>query len=143
MNPAPADDSVGDPWLAIGLDLMLVPTEKGGRSTAIRFDAPFGYRPNWGLPGMTGTDQTGAPVLCCSASVLAPGESARAVIIPLTDASLVEWQLLGQGDELRMFEGARVCGHATVRWAENTRRPVSPSDQARFCTWTRSSDDLP
>jgi hypothetical protein len=89
-------------------------------------DTPLGYRPNWGLPGMTGTGQTGAPVLCSSASVLAPGGSAHAVIIPLTGAHLVQWRLLGQGDKLRMFEGPRVCGHATVRWAENTVRPVPP-----------------
>ncbi len=77
-----AHDSPGDSWLAIGLDLTLLPTTEGGRSAAIRFETPLGYRPNWGLPGMTGTDQTGAPVLCSSASPLAPGDSARAVIIP-------------------------------------------------------------
>ena len=105
MTPVPADDSASDPWLAIGLDLTLVPTAEGGRSAPVRFDTPLGYRPNWGLPGMTGTGQTGAPVLCCSATVLTPGDNARAVIIPLADAHLVEWRLLGQGDKLRMFEG--------------------------------------
>jgi hypothetical protein len=143
MTPVPADNSASDPWLAIGLDLTLVPTAEGGRSAPVRFDTPLGYRPNWGLPGMTGTGQTGAPVLCCSATVLTPGGNARAVIIPLADAHLVEWRLLGQGDKLRMFQGPRVCGHATVRWAENTHRPVPPSDQARFRAWTQSSDDLP
>ena len=138
-----ADDSPSDPWLAIGLDLTLVPTAEGGRSGPIRFDTPLGYRPNWGLPGMTGADQTGGPVLCSSATVLAPGASARAVIIPLTDAHLVEWRLLDRGDKLRMFEGPRVCGHATVRWAENASRPVPLTDQARFRAWTNSSDDRP
>jgi hypothetical protein len=142
-EPVPADDSSSGPWLAIGLDLTLVPTTQGGRSTPIRFDTPLGYRPNWGLPGMTGTSQTGAPVLCSSVSVLAPGDSARAVIIPLTGAHLAEWRLLDPGDTLRMFEGSQVCGHATVRWTENTHRPVPPTDQARFRAWTTSGGDRP
>jgi hypothetical protein len=78
----PADDNPSEHWLAIGLDLTLVPTAQGGRRTPVLFAEPLRYRPNWGLPGMTGTDQTGAPVLCSSASPLAPGDSARAVIIP-------------------------------------------------------------
>ncbi len=137
------DGSLGEPWLAVGLDLTLVPTGEGGRSTPLRVDTPLRYRPNWGLPGMTGTDQTGAPVLCSSASLLAPGEGARAVIIPLSDAHLVNWRLLDPGDTLRMFEGARICGHATVRWTENTSRPVPVSDEARFRAWANSSDDRP
>jgi hypothetical protein len=139
----PADDSPGGPWLAVGLDLTLVTTAHGGRCAPVRLDTPLGYRPNWGLPGMTGTDQTGAPVLCSCASVVAPGASARVVIIPLTGAHLAQWRLLGQGDMLRMFEGPRVCGHGIVRWTENTRRPVPPADQARFCGWTNSGDDRP
>jgi hypothetical protein len=138
-----ADDSPSEPWLAIGLDLTLVPTAEGGRSAPVSFATPLGYRPNWGLPGMTGTDQTGAPVLCSSVSPLAPGDSARAVVIPLTDAHMVEWRLLDQGDKLRMFEGPRVCGHATVRWADNTSLPVPGTDEARFRAWASSSDDGP
>jgi hypothetical protein len=90
---------------------------------------------------MTGTDQAGAPVLCSSVSRLAPGDSARAVVVPLTDTHLVEWRLLDQGDKLRMFEGSRVCGYATVRWAENTSHPLDPVDEARFREWATSSDD--
>ena len=140
-DPMAADDS--EPWLAIGLDLTLVSTGQGGRSTPIRFTAPLGYRPNWGLPGMTGTTQTGAPVLCSSASELAPGGTARAVIIPLTGTHLTEWRLPDPGDTLRMFEGPRICGHATVRWAATTHRPLPSADQARFCAWTTSGDDRP
>jgi hypothetical protein len=138
-----ADGTPGEPWLAIGLDLTLVPTGQGGRSTAIHFTAPLSYRPNWGLPGMTGTHQTGAPVLCSSASELAPGGTARVVIIPLTGAHLTEWRLLNPGDTLRMFEGPGVCGHATIQWTENTHRPLPAADQARFCSWTTSGDDHP
>jgi hypothetical protein len=142
-DPVPADDGPSDPWLAIGLDLTLVPAARGGRSTAIRFTPPLGYRPNWGLPGMAGTEQTGAPVLCSSDSELAPGGTARVVIVPLADAHVTEWHLLDPGDTLRMFEGSRVCGHATVRWTATTRRPLPPADQARFCAWTTSGDDRP
>jgi hypothetical protein len=138
-----ADDSPGEPWLAIGLDLTLVPTAEGSRSSPVHLDRPLGYRPNWGLPGMTGADQAGAPVLCSSASLLVPGGSARIVVIPLADALMVEWQLLDQGDKLRMYEGPRVCGDATVRWVENTSRPVPAIDDARFRTWASSSDDRP
>lgn len=49
---------------------------------------------------MTGADQTGAPVLCSSADTLAPGDSARAVIIPLTGAHMAEWRLFDEGDRL-------------------------------------------
>jgi hypothetical protein len=133
----------GEQWLAIGLDLTLVPTAEGGRHTPLLVTEPLRYRANWGLPGMTGTDQTGAPLLCASAFTLAPGDSARAVIIPLTDTHMSEWRLLGQGDRLRLFEGPRVCGHAVVRWSENTSLPVPSTDTERFSAWANSSDDRP
>jgi hypothetical protein len=138
-----ADDTPSEPWLAIGLDLTLVPTAEGGRSIPVFLDTPFGYRPNWGLPGMTGTDQTGAPVLCSSASPLAPGHSARVVVIPFPNETMVQWRLLEQGDRLRMFEGSRVSGHATVRWVDNTSLPVPGTDEARFRAWATSTDDRP
>ena len=75
--------------------------------------------------------------------MLESGSSARAVIMPLADAHMAEWRLLDQGDKLRMFEGPRVCGHATVRWAANTTLPVPLTDQARFRAWANSSDDRP
>jgi hypothetical protein len=142
-EPVSSGDGSSDSRLAIGLDLTLVPTAQGGRSAPVRFDTPLGYRPNWELPGRTGTDQSGAPILFSSARLLAPGDSARAVAVPLTDAHMAEWRLLSRGDKLRMFEGPRVCGYATVRWAENTSLPVPVTDQARFRAWTNSSDDRP
>jgi Bacterial PH domain len=141
-----ADLTAGNPgeqWLAIGLDLTAVPTAEGSRQTPLLATEPLRYRANWGLPGMTGAARTGAPLLCSSAWTLAPGDSARAVIIPLTDAHMGEWHLLGQGDRLRLFEGPRVCGHAVVRWSEGTSLPVSSTDTDRFSTWANSSDDLP
>ena len=139
----PVADRPSEPWLAIGLDLTLAPTAAGGRQTPLLLTEPFRYRPNWGLPGMTDTEQTGAPVLGSSASPLTPGDSARVVVIPLTDAHMTEWRLLSRGDQLRMFEGARICGHATVQWTENTTLPVPAADQARFLAWANSSDDHP
>jgi len=136
-------DGPGEPWLAIGLSLTLVPTAAGGRQTPLLLAEPFRYRPNWGLPGMTGTEQTGAPVLCSSASVLAPGGSARVVVIPLTDAYMTAWCLLNQGDQLRMFEGPQICGNATVQWTQSITVPVPAADQARFLGWANSSDDQP
>jgi hypothetical protein len=68
---------------------------------------------------MVATDQTGAPVLCSSASTLAPGESARIVVIPLTKAHLVDWRLLDPGDKLRIFEGPRL---SRLRQADRPRR---------------------
>jgi len=136
-------DGPGEPWLAIGLSLTLVPTATGGRQTPLLLAEPFCYRPNWGLPGMTGTEQTGAPVLCSSASVLAPGGSARVVVIPLTDAYMTAWCLLNQGDQLRMFEGPQICGNATVQWTQSITVPVPAADQARFLGWANSSDDQP
>jgi hypothetical protein len=130
----------GKQWLAIGLDLTLAPIA-GSRHTPLLLTEPLRYHANWGLPGMAGTDQTGAPLLC--SRKLAPGDRARAVIIPLTDAHMSEWRLLDQGDRLRLFEGPRVCGHAVVRWSENTGLPVPSTDTDRFSTWTNSSDDRP
>jgi hypothetical protein len=142
-EPVSADDQTGEQWLAIGLDFTLAPTAEGGRQTEVLFKEPLGYRPDWGLPGMTGTDQTGAPVLCSSADTLAPGYTARAVIIPLTDAHMTEWCLLNEGDMLRMFEGPRVCGHAVVRWTENTSCPVPGIDKDRFSAWATPAMTAP
>jgi len=132
----------GKEWLAIGLDLTLAPTAEGARHThPLLVTEPLRYRANWGLPGMTGTDQTGAPLLC--SRTLAPGDSARAVVLPLTDAHMSEWRRLNQGDRLRLFEGPRVSGHAVIRWSENTSLPVPSTDMNRFSAWAKSSDDRP
>jgi hypothetical protein len=48
----------GEQWLAIGLDLTAVPAAEGSRQTPLLVTESLRYRANWGLPGMTGTDQT-------------------------------------------------------------------------------------
>jgi hypothetical protein len=139
-NPPSA---ANDPWLALGLELQLVTTADGGRRTPVLLAEPLRYRPNWGLPSMTGAEQAGAPVLCSSASEIAPGGLARVVIIPLSDHALPRWQQVRDGDQLRMFEGTRICGHATVLWTSPTRRPLSEGDRARFRDWTSSRSQRP
>jgi hypothetical protein len=135
--------AAGEPWLAIGLDLQLSTTSEGGRQTPVLFKEPLRYRPNWGLPAMTGQDQAGAPVLCSSASQVAPGAAARIVVIPLASHSLPLWRQVHDGDELRMFEGPRICGHATVLWTASTQRPLPAADQARFQAWVTSGQQRP
>lgn len=131
------------PWLALGIELRLTTTEEGGRSKPLGVDDNYRslqYRPNWGLPGMTGTEQVGAPVLCFGNFPLALGDRTRAVIIPLVDLSLELWRAVQVGDDLRMFEGPRICGEACVIWTTSTTRPVDQADETRFCAWARGGD---
>jgi hypothetical protein len=135
-------DHPGPPWLAIGLDLTAIPAD-GRPQTPLLVTEPLHYRASWELPGLAGTSQAGAPLLCSSASTLAPGDSARAVILPLTGAHLSQWRLLSPGDQLRLLDGPQVRGHAVVRWSQNTSLPVPSTDTNRFSLWASSSDDLP
>ena len=52
-----AHDGLGEAWIAIGLDLTLVSAAEGRRRTALLLSERLSYRPNWGLPGMTGTER--------------------------------------------------------------------------------------
>lgn len=133
----------GEQWLAIGLELTADRAPEAGSHTPLLVTAPLRYRASWELPGPAGAGQAGAPVLCSSAATLAPGDSARAVIIPAPGTHLSEWRLLGQGDRLRLLEGSRTCGQAVVCWLENTSLPVPSTDMDRFRDWARSSDDHP
>jgi hypothetical protein len=130
-----AGRTVGDPWLALGLDLRLLTSGEGGRRSSLLLDAPFRYRANWGLAGMPDLEQVGAPVFCSSVATLPPGGRARVVIVPMVDQSLRLWRGVRAGDAIRLFEGARVCGLATVVWVADTWRPVPARDEARFCDW--------
>jgi hypothetical protein len=42
----------GEQWLAIGLDLTVVPTAEGSRQTPLLVTEQLRYRANWGLPGI-------------------------------------------------------------------------------------------
>lgn len=91
-------------WVVLGITLTLTPTEEGGRHKVLGVSGqpykPYSYRPNWGLPSMTGTDQTRAMVLSLGDVPLAPGEAARAVIVPFAPGSLPLWQKVRPGDRL-------------------------------------------
>jgi hypothetical protein len=110
--------------LALGLDLQVVATSQGGRAGPIDGAEAFSYRPNWQLPGMTGTEQVGAPVACFSQAGVSPGDRVRAVITPLYLETLPLWRALVPGDELRMFEGHRICGIASLLWTSETKWPL-------------------
>ncbi len=128
---------------ALGIELAFVKTEDGGRTNPIGGDiyTPLGYRPNWGLPGMTPPEQTGGPVLCFGRYPVHPGDRVRAVIIPMFPDRVPTWAAVAVGDVLPMYEGARVCGRGTVRWISQAQLPVSEHDHARFCEWTRGGPE--
>lgn len=115
------------PTLAVGIDLTLVRTEDGGRAGPV-LSVPgksWSYRPNWGLPSTTPPEQRGAPVLGFSRSEVWPGESARAVIIPLFPEVVPRWRAeVVPGVLLPMYEGGRVCGYGRVLWVGETTRPL-------------------
>ncbi len=84
---------------------------------------------------MTGTEQVGALVLGLAHFPVLLGETVRAVIVPFAPGSLSMWEQVSVGDELKMFEGPRICGLAVVEWIERTSRPVPEDDQSRFVKW--------
>ena len=128
--------------LALGIHVKLVPTAEGGRATPLlgghEVGHRFTYRPNWGLPGWPDGDQTAAPVLGFSRSNIAPGENARAIIVPLF-REVGRWGDVNDGDELRMYEGSRVCGRARVCWVRATTWPMPLDEQDRLVQWLSSS----
>jgi hypothetical protein len=129
---------------ALGVDLQVVATEDGGRTKPIGIAdeyPPMQYRPNWGLPGMAPPEQTGAPVVCFGSYPVLPGDTLRAVIIPMFPDRVGAWSFVEVGDPLLMYEGSRVCGRATVRWVRRSQHPVPESDQARFCDWAGGGPD--
>lgn len=125
--------------VALGIDLHLVPTTEGGRRTPLVGGcAPpdrFTYRPNWGLPRWPDGDQTAAPVLGFSRVGIQPGDDVRAVIVPLFAVEVPGWHSVVVGDELRMYEGARVCGRAVVARVERATWPMPNDQQDRLAGW--------
>jgi hypothetical protein len=127
------DSSLGpQEWPAVGITLNLLTTAEGGRRKPM--GAPevttsaFNTGPNWGLPGMKNAEQVGALVLCLGHFPVELGDTTRAVILPFAPRSLDEWRRIEPGVELRMFEGARICGRATVEWITETCLPLSEVD---------------
>ncbi len=106
--------------LLVAVRLRLLHTEEGGRRTPIT-SARFGYRPNWGLPGTEHPrEQSGAPLLCRGADQLHPGQTARAVLVPLFPEA---WQWLQAGEQIHAYEGPRRVGQAEVLMISETTLP--------------------
>lgn len=118
--------------LAFGIDLTLTSRAEGGRTTPLiggqETSRRFQYRPNWGLPGWPDGEQTAGPVLGFSRREIAPADEVQAVFVALF-VEHAPWSTVGVGDVLRMYEGARVCGVAKVRWVER-------------CTWSPAEEQM-
>jgi hypothetical protein len=142
------DSSLGpQDWPAVGITLNLLTTAEGGRRTPLGSAGTdyvsFQYRPNWGLPGMKNAEQVGALVLCFGHFPVELGDTTRAVIVPFAPRSLDKWWRIEPGVELRMFEGARICGRATVEWITETGHPLSELDERKFLAWAQGQADDP
>ena len=120
----------------LGIRLTLTATADGGRNGALLggsdSDARMKYRPNWGLPGWEDGRQSGAPVLGFAASDIQPGDTTNAVIVPLFAESEPAWWSVSSGDVLRMYEGSRIVGIATVLWTDRSGAIRDGREQARL-----------
>lgn len=132
---------------AFGVALHFAATEDGGRRTPLSGGSDpkdrFTYRPNWGLPGMTPPEQTGAPVLAFSHVDVAPGDSVRVVIVPPFPEMVPLWSQVQPGTELPCYEGKRVVGHGRVLWRQATALPLPDADDTRFTRWVLAPDESP
>lgn len=128
--------------IAIGVDLDFVSTAAGGRRTPLRGgrapETRFTYRPNWGLPGWAEGVQTAGPVLGFSRTEIRPGESARAILVPLFVAEYPEWLGVKEADVLRLYEGPRICAHGVVARVVPATWPMPESEQAELLRWFES-----
>jgi len=125
--------------IALGINLRFLPTAEGGRHTLLvggsQPPVRFTYRPNWGLPGWPDGDQTAAPVLGFSRVDIQPGDDVRAVIVALFPVEVPMWRAVVAGDELRMYEGSRVCGRGHVAWVKGAIWPMPEDEEDRFARW--------
>lgn len=123
--------------MVCGIELALVATADGGRQTALVGgsgpDFEFKFRPNWGLPGMTPPEQSGAMVFGFSRLDIRPGTECWAVIVQLVPQT-VEWQIVHEGLVLPCDEGHRVVGHGSVLWREDVES-IRDTDKIRWWAW--------
>jgi len=134
--------TVDPPRVVCGITLTLVPTEEGGREGPLLGgatpDREFKYRPNWGLPGMTPPEQSGAMVFGFSRENIGPGSVTRAVIMQLVP-TVAEWQTVTVGTRLPCYEGPRVVGHGLVLWREDIEE-LTEEHRARWRLWLTGPD---
>lgn len=123
---------------AVALDLRVLPTTEGGRRTSLLGGSDpeqrFTYRPNWGFPGWADGEQTAGPVFGFSEGDIAPGSEVRAVIVGLFPEH-APWADLTEGSVLRMYEGSRVCGIASVVWVRPTTWRPDATEEDIFRDW--------
>lgn len=121
--------------LFVAVNLTLRRTEDGGRESAILGDREGAYRPNWSVAVADAREQSGAPVLVMNPTTVAPGDSARAVLVPLYPP---HWTNVEVGTRLFMYEGARDCGEAVVAELWTADEPSSDESRARARSWVAS-----
>jgi hypothetical protein len=80
---------------------------------------------------MEGTEQVGAAVHSLGEEPLAPGETARALIIPMVPSARSLRQQVKADDELRMLEGG--IGSVERKW--ETDFPFPPEHEDRSVAW--------
>ncbi|GAA1015965.1 hypothetical protein Aple_011140 [Acrocarpospora pleiomorpha] len=118
--------------LVVGVQLRLFTTEEGGRKSGVSGE-PYSYRPNWDVAGRKDPlSQTGAPVLCLDRLWLHPGESTRAVLVPLSPEA---WHAVGEGDRIYLYEGPRLCGDAVVTIIRPAFLPLSDDEENSWRDW--------
>ncbi|RHA39000.1 hypothetical protein [Cellulomonas rhizosphaerae] len=118
--------------LLVAVDLTLRRTEDGGRASVIVAEREGDFRPNWSIAVPDPDTVGGAPVLVLNPATLAPGESARAVLLPLYPPF---WVDVVVGSRLFMYEGARECGTAEVTEMWTTRKSNDQEGRARARSW--------
>lgn len=140
--------------LAFGLDLRLT---ADGRSGPIGDDEHlpavdgihlarryrYGYRANWGLPSMNGSETTSGFVVGLGASRVVPGgEPVRAVIMVPDPSSLPLWDdNVADGSSLPMYEGDKVVGEGQVRWRRTVAILPDDADLVYFVRWLTGKSD--
>ncbi|MBT2499391.1 hypothetical protein J7E25_09790 [Agromyces sp. ISL-38] len=121
---------------ALGVRLAFTATSAGGRQRSVlggnSIETRMQYRPNWGLPGWPDGDQTAGPVLGFSKSNISQGDTTEAVIIPLFAEQVPQWWEVGPGDAVRMYEGSRICGVATILWVDRTALTLTDAEAERL-----------
>jgi hypothetical protein len=60
-------------------------------------------------------------------------------LVPLFLDHAPGWREVGENDVLRMYEGARICGHGYVRWVEPATWHMPEQEQDRLAEWLASA----
>jgi translation elongation factor EF-Tu-like GTPase len=89
------------------IKLMVLPTEFGGRRSPVY----WGYRVDWSLSTTSLTLNGGVVKTLESTTRINPGEIAEVHLFPFVKDL---WAGVAVGHQLRMQEGARIIGIATV-----------------------------